>query len=269
MNADDLKTRLSQQQATEELATSFAKIQSSLTTAILPIAKALIPIFQVLGTTIELAFLPFKLASEAFTYIVDKAKEFSIISSVLVGMATLIYGLYNATAIEAGIIAVKSTATAIAQETIAFFQSFSLRSLIQQGIAMAGNLAKSIATAVAQISGMSAATLGVAAAIALGAGATAYAFLSSKEDDMQMSPVGPSGYSRVLSGPEGSMALNDKDAIFSGTDPGGGGGGGGASVISKASIDALVSAIQNLKIIIDDSAVSAINKQGAVAASYR
>jgi hypothetical protein len=32
---------------------------------------------------------------------------------------------------------------------------------------------------------------------------------------------------------------------------------------------AVAKAIQNLKIIIDDSAVSAINKQGAVAASYR
>ena len=47
-----------------------------------------------------------------------------------------------------------------------------------------------------------------------------------------------------------------------------GGGGGSTSVISKASIDALVSAIQNLKIIIDESAVNAINKQGRVAASY-
>jgi len=45
----------------------------------------------------------------------------------------------------------------------------------------------------------------------------------TKQDDMIMSPVGPSGYSRVLSGPEGKYAhaINDKDTIFSVTDPGG------------------------------------------------
>jgi hypothetical protein len=100
---------------------------------------------------------------------------------------------------------------------------------------------------------------------AAGIAALGYTFVN----DGEMSPVGPTGYSRVMSGPEGSIAFNDKDTIVAGTDLNGGGGGGGASVISKASIDALVSAIQNLKIIIDDSAVSAINKQGAVAASYR
>tara|TARA_R100001440_G_scaffold15579_1_gene26451 strand:+ start:18169 stop:19410 length:1242 start_codon:yes stop_codon:yes gene_type:complete len=40
-------------------------------------------------------------------------------------------------------------------------------------------------------------------------------------DDVVMGPV---GYSRVLSGPEGSFALNDKDTIVAGTNLGGGGG---------------------------------------------
>ena len=41
--------------------------------------------------------------------------------------------------------------------------------------------------------------------------------VSSKFDDMVMQPTSPAGYSRVLSGPEGSVALNDKDTIVAGT----------------------------------------------------
>ena len=35
--------------------------------------------------------------------------------------------------------------------------------------------------------------------------------------------MGPVGYSRVLSGPEGTFAFNDKDTIVAGTNLGGGG----------------------------------------------
>lgn len=48
----------------------------------------------------------------------------------------------------------------------------------------------------------------------IGAGLTLF-------DDAVMGPV---GYSRVLSGPEGSFAFNDKDTIVAGTNLGGGGG---------------------------------------------
>ena len=268
MNADDLKTKLANKQATEELATSFAKIQSSLTTAILPIAKALVPVFKILAVTVD------GIAS-AFNGIVSFIKEFKTLVLSILAIVTSIYAIENASNIAAAAkhgLFVLQYGALVVQETIQgailAIQNSQTMSLIRQGIVMAGNLVKSIATAVAQITGMSAATLGVAAGIALAAGATAYAFLSSKEDDMVMSPTGPTGYSRVLSGPEGAVALNDNDTIVAGTNLNGG-GGSGTSVISKASIDALVSAIQNLKIIIDDSAVSAINKQGAVAASYR
>jgi len=45
--------------------------------------------------------------------------------------------------------------------------------------------------------------------------------VTSLFDDAVMGPV---GYSRVLSGPEGTFALNDKDTIVAGTNLGGGGG---------------------------------------------
>ena len=83
---------------------------------------------------------------------------------------------------------------------------------------MVKNLAIAIAEAVAKITGASAATLGIAAGIALAAGATAYAFLSTKADDMMSPGSNSSGYgSRTLFGPEGAIALNNKDTVIAGT----------------------------------------------------
>ena len=77
-------------------------------------------------------------------------------------------------------------------------------------------------------------------------------------DDAVMQPTGP----------KGSIAFNDEDTIVAGTNLGGG-GGGGTSVIDQSSINAIVSAIQNLRIIIDESAVNAIAQKGAVRASFK
>jgi molybdopterin-binding protein len=78
-------------------------------------------------------------------------------------------------------------------------------------------LAQQIATAVAMISGASVVTLGAAAAIALAAGATAYAFL--KGNDILSPGDGSSGYGkRTLFGPEGAISLNNKDTVIAGTD---------------------------------------------------
>jgi len=78
--------------------------------------------------------------------------------------------------------------------------------------------------AVAQVTGMSATTLGIAAGIALAAGAAAYAFFNSKQSEIQqgndvLSPgQNSSGYgNRVLLGPEGAISLNNKDTVIAGT----------------------------------------------------
>jgi len=80
-------------------------------------------------------------------------------------------------------------------------------------------LAQAIATAVAQISGSAAITFGIAAALALAAGAAAYAFFSSKKGNDIFSPGdGSSGYGkRTLFGPEGAIQLNNGDDVIAGT----------------------------------------------------
>ena len=78
-------------------------------------------------------------------------------------------------------------------------------------------LAQAIATAVATIAGASVITLGAAAAIALAAGATAYAFL--KGNDIFSPGEGSAGYGkRTLFGPEGAIQLNNGDDVVAGTD---------------------------------------------------
>ena len=63
------------------------------------------------------------------------------------------------------------------------------------------------------------AAAGIIAAASVGAAASG---IMSKADDM----VSPKGYgSRILSGPEGSIALNNNDTVIAGTNLGGGGGG--------------------------------------------
>lgn len=212
MNADDLKTKLANQQATDELSESMDKIASAMKTTILPIAQLLAPIFSTIAQVVG--------------YIVE---GFQTLQPILPLILTAI------AAIKA-----QAILTAVASAITTAYKTFS-----------------------------SVPYVGYALATAAALGAVGFIKGATKVNDAEMSPIGPSGYSRVMSGPEGSIAFNDDDTIVAGTDLNGGGGGSGTSVISKASIDALVSAIQNLKIIIDDSAVSAINKQGAVAASYR
>jgi hypothetical protein len=256
MSAEELRSKLASNQATEELTTSFAKIQSSLTTAILPIAKALVPVFQLMSiivSGIALAFTPITDAAtglaKMLTFSVDGLTNMQMILGGIAGLYLVIKGYALATQIIEGIKLGYQAAS----------MGFEQRKALLEKKGLVRNIGIAVMKAYSNL-GPILGTIAAAGIAALG-----YTFVN----DGEMSPVGPTGYSRVMSGPEGSIAFNDKDTIVAGTDLNGGGGGGGASVISKASIDALVSAIQNLKIIIDDSAVSAINKQGAVAASYR
>jgi hypothetical protein len=118
-------------------------------------------------------------------------------------------------------------------------------SYIKQGALMLVNLGRAIATAVAQISGASAATLGIAAGIALAAGAAAYAFLDSKKGDDVLSE---GGYGkRTLLSPEGAIKLNDKDTVIAGTNLGGGEGGS----MPQIDLTPMIAAINEVRAAVD------------------
>jgi len=103
--------------------------------------------------------------------------------------------------------------------------------------------------AIAQVTGMSAATLGVAAGIALAAGAAAAIYFNSQEQKVKGNDVySEGGYGkRTLLGPEGAIQLNNKDDVIAGTDlfkkNQGGGGGGDAVVAELQRVSSLLQAI--------------------------
>ena len=89
-----------------------------------------------------------------------------------------------------------------------------------------------------------------------------------KQDDMVMSPVtGTAGYSRVLSGPEGSYALNDRDTIVAGTNLGGR-GGSAPEIDYNRMADAFANAVRGTQIVIGRGAVGAIGEQVKVNNSF-
>jgi hypothetical protein len=109
-----------------------------------------------------------------------------------------------------------TTYRALAESTI-------LGSIIAQGAGLIRNIARlgtqlavNLANAAAALTANAAITFGVGAAIAVGAALAGYAAIKAiTADDMISSP---SGYgSRTLMGPEGAIALNNKDTVIAGT----------------------------------------------------
>ena len=118
-------------------------------------------------------------------------------------------------------------------------------------VRIAGALREAIAAGVkatAQIAGMSATTLGVAAGIAMAAGAAAAIYFSqqeSKVNDGIMGPVSGGGYSRKMVGPEGVIAFNDKDTIVAGTNLGGNNNSSGGNSAELGRIASLLEQLLN------------------------
>jgi galactitol-specific phosphotransferase system IIB component len=132
-----------------------------------------------------------------------------ILSSLTFQNAQIVYKMAK----EEGITGIKLV-QAVMEETI-------LGSIIAQGAGIIKNiaigavrLAQSIATAAAELMGVSALTLGIGTAVAVAAAIAGVAVLKSMTADDMVSP----GYGkRTLMGPEGAIALNDKDTVLAGT----------------------------------------------------
>ena len=227
---EQLKTLLAQQQATEEMATSMEKLKNEMINYILPVAKGLIPIFNMIAGIIKVILAPFTL----MRYLAEQIGEivggwaaalgpFGIVLKGIAGIAILLaaYGAYASLA----------------------------------WIPTVGPILGAIAAAAVTTAGFTA---------------------LNKVGDLAM----PAGDGPIVTSPsEGTIfqgTRNDEVAMGPGVIDAA--QGNGTTVVANnasAAIDydklaaAVAKAIQNLKIIIDDSAVSAINKQGAVAASYR
>ena len=224
---EQLANQFEQQSIQERFQQGLLKVQElfiQLAEPILAIVSPLADLVGVILPAINMLLQPIVFAiktavdgvSKIFSLFTGSKEELTLMETVLGSIVVFlgtaktlslaISGYNKLSAIYAGL-----SATAAQKEN---------RSLVARGVAMLRNLGIAISEAVAKITGASAATLGVAAGIALAAGATAYAFLSSKKGDDVLSPgKGTGGYGdRTLFGPEGAIQLNNKDTVIAGTD---------------------------------------------------
>lgn len=254
MNEEDILQRTSSLQAADELNATMTQLKDMFTVAILPAAK-------LFGTLLSWALTPVALLVEGFGEIYNFFTGMSTTANVLAGILATITTFMLA-------IKAAQMATTIQAGLKAAFDKQSEKSLIMQGWTMLKTLGTAIATAVANITSMSAMTLGIAGGIALAAGATAYAFLNSKKTgdlgiDANGGPV-------VMSPRENAIfqgTKNDDVAMYPGATS-----GGGSTDMSETNslLRQLLSAMNTpVPVVIGDKAINEIGKQYATNSSYK
>ena len=218
-SVDDLKSQVSAQ---ENLSSAVSKMKELFVSIAGPVLSIITPIVDILVPAIGVLAVAF----EGIEYItIGIAATFDYIAGSVTGMydmltganteMTLMQSIIGAIAISYGLIAAYNATIAVSSAVRAATEGMTLKSLALQVGKYLIMLPLAISNAVAAITGASATTLGVAAVIALAAGAAAYAFLA---DDLVSEGQGTSGYGkRTLMGPEGAIALNNKDTVIAGT----------------------------------------------------
>jgi hypothetical protein len=237
LNEDEIKAKVTALQGQEAMAASMDNMKTALTEILLPAMQMIGPIFQFIGKVISTAFQPFvfvaSLIQKIISYVTQLSEQFTLLSTI--------FNVIKGFAIGIGAVLVATWLPTIWTFVTGIYASVAgMVSLAFSGIAAAIG---PIFAAMSLFLG----PFGIPVAIA--AIATLGMLVNSFLDDGIVPPAGEGGpgYSRVLSGPEGSIAFNDKDTIVAGTDlgggggsaPAGGGGGGGSMDISP-----LVAAVQ-------------------------
>jgi len=188
------------------------------------------PIMSIVSPIVDTLFPVLTTISGTFRYILESVSKIFGLFTGSTEQLTIWESLIGSVVISLGIAKTLQQASAMYSTIRAAAEASSIKSLAAQGVLMVKNLGVAIATAVSQMTGMSAATLGIATAIGLAGGAAAYGYLKSMDDGM----VGPDG-GMILSGPKGSIQLNKDDSVIAGTDLMGGQKSEGGNVSSLAS----------------------------------
>jgi hypothetical protein len=231
MSAEELKTKLAQRQATEQLSTSMEQIKSTLISGIMPIAKGLVPIFTIISYIVKGILLPFTLLSELSTKIGETlggwAKAlgpFGIIIKTIAGIGILL-AAYGAFLSLSWIPVVGAGLGAIAAAAVMSAGFSALNSV--------GDLAMPAAGDGPIVASPSEGTI----------------FQGTKNDEVAMGP-----------GVIGSAQNNGNGTTVNTTT---------VSIDYDKLAEAVTRSIEKLRIIIDESAVNAIAQKGAVRASFK
>jgi hypothetical protein len=200
---------LEQQSAQEKFNNSVGKLKEIFT----QVMDALAPIFSTLSDIVAIV-LP--AMNYLLTPIINTFRGISdIITSIMDPTKSLGETLADMGPVTAGI------ALALTAAGVAVVGSL-VPGLIRAGIAALSSLPGLMSVAIAAVTSASAATLGIGAiAIAAGIAGVIASIVSAKSkavNDGIFPAAGGSGYGkRVLTGPEGSIQLNNKDTVIAGT----------------------------------------------------
>jgi len=248
---------------TEKLSEVFVSLAEPILAIVSPIVDALVPALSfvagilgkvanlfggILGYVVPIvgAMYTLQAVSSAIlgiqtAYNTAKALELGLGGSIL-----SVLGLQNAAMVYK--ITLQETGNVLSAIGAAIEET-KLGAIIAQGVSIVYNIAKEtillgikVAQAAAALVGVSASTLGIGTVIALAAAAAGIAYLHSitNADDLMSMPTAGSGYGdRILVGPEGAYAFNNRDTIQASTkgSPTSNTGGNEPAVTTKLYID--------------------------------
>ena len=220
----DLKNQVSVQ---ENLAASVQKLKELFTSIAGPVLAIITPIVDILMPAVNVLGFAFEAIAKPINYVVGLFREMNeYIGSAVPLMSALGVGAYiylgitqKAAVLEKGNLAIKNAGLAVTYASNAAKNIgvgiMKVAKMVQTGTLMKeiGLMAMRAYTSVAAVPFIGP-ILGIAAAAT--AAALGYSYL--KGDDIMSQGEGGSGYGkRTLMGPEGAIALNNKDTVIAGT----------------------------------------------------
>jgi hypothetical protein len=223
-------------QATEKLKEVFIQIAEPVLAIVSPLMNLVGSVLPLINILLQPLIVGFQVVADTINYIVNSVtglfgmltgsnKELSVMQGIIGAIAAsyLLYqGLVVATNIYQGISAAFSERKALAENA-------SKMALIAQKVSIVAAIPFQVAyalitgtKAIAEVTAAEALSLGLATIAIVGGLAMVIGAMSSsksKINDGVFPAAGGSGYGkRVLSGPEGSIQLNNKDTVIAGTD---------------------------------------------------
>ena len=193
---------------------AFVSIAAPLMQIITPVVELLVPAFEMLSYLLVPISATFKGIASTIEYIVGSVQSIVGVFTGANEQLTVMQSLVGGIAIAYGAILTVQKLKA-GYDILALAMAKRKNATEKKGLLISiSDMAMTAFDSVAKIPFIGPA-LGIAAAVA--AAALGYQYYN-KADDM-MSPGGGSGYgSRTLMGPEGAIALNNRDTVIAGTD---------------------------------------------------
>ena len=221
---DDLKHQNSVQ---ENLNKSVNKMKEAFIGIAAPLMQLITPIIDLLIPA--LSSIPFILAPVFDTFrgiagiLTGSSESLSNMEKIMggIGVAALVYlGITKSIAAFEFIIATRKANQLLMDEAMLYLEASKKVGIFSTIGALTLQLGIQLGLLSASLATNAAVTFGVGVAIAVAAAAAGYAAITAMTGDDVMSPgENTSGYGkRTLMGPEGAIALNNKDTVIAGTD---------------------------------------------------